>query len=89
MTTFAALMLRRFATDHDPRMRCLAPRDPDLPGGIAADPDSAVRHAVAAHPNLPEQALIALLDDPDEHTVRAAAGSPCLPRREMQRLVQL
>ncbi|GHH41471.1 hypothetical protein [Lentzea cavernae] len=93
MWTFPASVLRRFATDPDPRMRCLAPRDPDLPAGIAArlaaDPDAAVRHAVAGHPNLPEQALIALLDDPDERTVRAAAGSPRLPRREMRRLVEL
>lgn len=41
---FPPQTLRRFATDPDPRMRCLAPRDPDLPAEmaerLAADPDS-------------------------------------------------
>ncbi|MFD4636728.1 hypothetical protein ACFWN2_05395 [Lentzea sp. NPDC058436] len=90
---FPAQVLRRFATDPDPRMRCLAPRDPDLPGGIAAalaaDPAAEVRHAVAGHHNLPEHALVALLDDPDERTVHAAAGSLWLPVREMERLLRL
>jgi hypothetical protein len=42
--TFPPQTLRRFATDPDPRMRCLAPRDPELP------PDLAER--LAADPNI-------------------------------------
>ncbi|SFR27668.1 Leucine rich repeat variant [Lentzea waywayandensis] len=91
--TFPAEVLRRFATDPDPRMRCLAPRDPDLPAGIAtrlaADPDAEVRYAVAGHRNLPVEALIALLDDVDERTVHAAAASPRLPEARMERLLVL
>jgi hypothetical protein len=91
--TFPAEVLRRFATDPDPRMRCLAPRDPDLPAGtaarLAADPDAEVRHAVAGHRNLPAEALIALLDDVDERTVHAAAASPRLPEAQMERVLAL
>ncbi|MEU3645029.1 hypothetical protein AB0E59_16730 [Lentzea sp. NPDC034063] len=89
--TFPAEVVRRFATDPDPRMRCLAPRDPDLPAEttvrLATDPDADVRHAVADHRNLPEEALIALLDDSAERVVRAAAGSPRLPRAQMERVL--
>ncbi|WP_330275702.1 hypothetical protein OG205_08560 [Lentzea sp. NBC_00516] len=91
--TFPAEVLRRFATDPDPRMRCLAPRDPDLPAAIAArlaaDPDAEVRHAVAGHRTLPVESLIALLDDTDERTVHAAAASPRLPEARMERLLAL
>ncbi|MFJ8962141.1 hypothetical protein ACIRG5_22405 [Lentzea sp. NPDC102401] len=89
--TFPVEVLRRFATDPDPRMRCLAPRDPDLPAGtavrLATDPDVNVRQAVAGHRNLPEEALLALLDDSAERVVRAAAGSPRLPREQMERVL--
>jgi len=48
--------LRRLATDPDPRMRQLAPRDADLPvellRRLAADPDETVRRLIAAHPGL-------------------------------------
>lgn len=91
--TFPPDVLWRFADDPDPRMRCLAPRDPGLAPNLAeqlaADPDSAVRHAVAGHPRLPAAALITLLGDPSEQVARAAAGSPTLPRAHMSRLLTL
>ena len=89
----SSLVLRRFASDTNPRMRCLAPRDPDLPvdlaAQLAADPDHSVRQAVAAHPNLPTHALTTLLADSNEWVARAAAASPSLPVAEMERLLQL
>ncbi|HEX7662393.1 MAG TPA: HEAT repeat domain-containing protein [Pseudonocardiaceae bacterium] len=89
--TFPSQTLRRFASDSDPRMRCLAPRDPDLPADLAeqlaADPEASVRRAVAAHPLLPEHAIVTLLSDEDERVTRAAAGSPFLPMPEMERLL--
>jgi hypothetical protein len=91
--TFPPQTLHRFATDPDPRMRCLAPRDPDLPPGLAerlaADPESSVRHTVAGHPHLPTPALITLLADRSEWVARAAAGSPSLPVADMERLLTL
>ncbi|MET9225983.1 hypothetical protein [Lentzea sp. NPDC003310] len=89
--SFPPEVLRRFATDPDPRMRCLAPRDPDLPAalaaGLAEDPDPTVRREVAGHPTLPVASLIALLDD--ERTARAAAASPWLPAEQVERLLAL
>ncbi|MFD4657744.1 hypothetical protein ACFWP2_19185 [Kitasatospora sp. NPDC058444] len=83
--------LRRFATDPAPRLRSLAPRDPDLPAGLAerlaADPEERVRRAVAAHRNLPLPALFRLLADPCEHVAHAAAASPFLPAGHMERLL--
>jgi hypothetical protein len=91
--TFPAQTLRRFATDPDPRMRCLAPREPDLPADLAeqlaSDPESSVRGAIAPHPSLPIPALITLLADPVEWVARAAATSPTLPVAEMDRLLRL
>ncbi|USX54260.1 hypothetical protein [Lentzea sp. HUAS12] len=91
--TFPAEVLRRFAADEDPRMRCLAPRDPDLPAEVAArlatDPDAAVRCAVAGHRDLPVEALLALLDDSDRATVERAARSPRLPVEQRERLLRL
>jgi hypothetical protein len=91
--TFPPQTLRRFANDPDPRMRCLAPRDPNLPSKLAeqlaTDPENSVRCAVASHPRLPTPALIALLADQSEHVARAAAGSPSLPRAHMDRLLAL
>lgn len=90
---FPAETLRRFATDPDPRMRCLAPRDPDLPAELcarlAADPDSRVREAVAGHHNLNPRVLVELLSDGCEGPARAAAGSLWLPVRQMERLLAL
>ncbi|MFD1320603.1 hypothetical protein [Micromonospora sonneratiae] len=91
--TFPPETLRRFATDPDPRMRCLAPRDPDLPADLAerlaADPDGSVRRAIAPHPRLPTRVLITLLADPSEWIARAAAASPSLPAADMERLLLL
>ncbi|MEO3748335.1 hypothetical protein [Plantactinospora sp. B5E13] len=91
--TFPPEMLRRFATDPDPRMRVLAPRDPALPAELAerlaADPELSVRRAIAPHPSLPTRTLIALLADESESVTRAAAASPSLPVSEMERLLVL
>ncbi|MGW0434722.1 hypothetical protein ACWDV4_19575 [Micromonospora sp. NPDC003197] len=90
---FPAESLCRFATDADPRMRCLAPRNPDLPADLAeqlaADPESSVRRAVATHPRLPTRALLTLVADPNEWVARAAAASPSLPAADMERLLSL
>ncbi|GAA2558351.1 DUF2336 domain-containing protein [Winogradskya consettensis] len=87
--TFPPEVLRRLASDLDPRMRCLAPRDPDLPPAVAArlaaDPDIAVRREVARHPNLPVAFLITLLAD--EHVGEDAAANPSLPVADMTRLL--
>jgi hypothetical protein len=91
--TFSPQTLRRFAADADPRMRCLAVRDPDLPSHLAqqlaADPEPQVRHSIASHRNLPRQAQINLLADPSEWVVQAAAASPWLAVEQMQRLLIL
>ena len=93
MFTFPPQTLRRLATDPDPRMRCLAPRDPDLPveltERLATDPDNAVRHAAARHPNLPVHVRRALLADPSEWVAHAAAAAATLPVAEMERLLTL
>jgi hypothetical protein len=92
-TTFPPETLRRFADDPDPRIRALAPRDPDLPSALAArlaaDDDHLVRLEVARHPNLPVAALRALLTDEDEEesVVTAAASSPALPVEAMEELL--
>ena len=90
---FPPQTLRRLAADADPRMRCLAPRDPDLPAELAerlgADPDSAVRRAVAGHPNLPAHARSTLLADPSEEVAHAAATAATLPVADMDRLLIL
>ncbi|MET7420892.1 hypothetical protein [Dactylosporangium sp. NPDC005555] len=89
--TFPQATLRRLATDPDPRMRRLAPRDPDLPpdlaARLAADPEPVVRRSVAGHPRLPAATLIGLLADESAWVAEAAAGSPALSPAEMDRLL--
>ncbi|MEV0036858.1 hypothetical protein [Streptomyces sp. NPDC050804] len=86
-------VLRRLATDPDPRMRQLAPRDSDLPvelvRHLAADPDQTVRRAIASHPQLPTPELIQLLADPSESVATTAAANPNLPPEQMHRLLAL
>ncbi|MET9596187.1 hypothetical protein [Streptomyces sp. NPDC006459] len=86
-------VLRRLATDADPRMRQLAPRDPDLPvelaRRLAADPDHMVRRTIAAHPRLPAEELTRLLADPSESVAAAAAANPNLPTTGMYQLIAL
>ena len=85
--------LRRLASDHDPRMRALSPRDPDLPADLAAilaaDPDARVRREIASHPRLPAHNLLALLADPSESVARAAAANPILPPAYMHQVLSL
>ncbi|MEU1607914.1 hypothetical protein [Micromonospora matsumotoense] len=91
--TFTPQTLRRLATDPDPRMRCLAPRDVDLPveltERLATDPESMVRRAVAGHPKLLVHTRRALLADPDASVAHATAAAPTLPVAEMDRLLTL
>ncbi|MEU2448695.1 hypothetical protein ABZ605_01320 [Streptomyces sp. NPDC012765] len=86
-------VLRRLATDADPRMRQLAPRDPDLPvelaRRLAADPDHMVRRTIAAHPRLPAEELTRLLADPSEFVAATAAANPNLPTTGMYQLIAL
>ncbi|MEU8265226.1 hypothetical protein AB0C02_32040 [Micromonospora sp. NPDC048999] len=91
--TFPPQILRRLATDPDPRMRCLAPRDPDLPvemaESLSIDPDSAVRRTIAGYPHLPVHVRRALLADPNEWVAQTAAAAATLPVAEMDRLLAL
>lgn len=86
-------VLRRLATDADPRMRQLAPRDLDLPVDLvrrlAADPDQMVRRAIATHPRLLPHDLTQLLADPSESVAAAAAGNPDLSHRHMHHILTL
>ncbi|MFI8092714.1 hypothetical protein ACIF9R_31060 [Streptomyces sp. NPDC086080] len=86
-------VLRRLASDPDPRMRQLAPRDPDLPvelvRRLAADPEEGVRRAIAAHPRLPTCDLTKLLADSSESVAAAAAANPNLPPQHMHQLLAL
>lgn len=86
-------VLRRLATDPDPRMRQLAPRDLDLPvelvRRLAADPDHTVRRAIATHPRLSACDLTQLLDDSSESVATAAASNSNLPPQHMHRLLTL
>ncbi|HEV2640657.1 MAG TPA: hypothetical protein VGX23_36370 [Actinocrinis sp.] len=83
--------LRRPATDPDPGMRVLGPRDPDLPAELAIrlapDPDASARRAVAGHRSLPTHVLVTLLADTSESVAQAAAGNPNLPLQHMHRLL--
>ncbi|WP_239516203.1 HEAT repeat domain-containing protein [Streptomyces sp. ICC4] len=89
--SFPAETLRRFATDAQPRLRSFAPRDPDLPPGLAeklaSDPEPRVRHAVAPHRNLPLPSLLRLLTDSTADVAEAAAASPFLPVKHMEGLL--
>ncbi|MER6557651.1 hypothetical protein ABT300_07760 [Streptomyces sp. NPDC001027] len=86
-------VLRRLASDPDPRMRQLAPRDLDLPvelvRRLAADPDARVRRAIVTHPRLPTRDLTELLADSSESVAAAAAAQPRLPLPAMHRLLAL
>ncbi|MQY12578.1 hypothetical protein SRB5_27140 [Streptomyces sp. RB5] len=86
-------VLRRLATDPDPRMRELSPRDPDLPLNLirrlVADPESSVRREIAAHPGVPPDALAQLVADESGWVAAAAAANPGLPLDQMDRILGL
>jgi hypothetical protein len=86
-------ILRRLASDPEPRMRQLAPRDLDLPvelvRRLAADPDERVRLAIVTHPRLPTRDLTELLADSSESVAAAAAAHPHLPLPHMHQLLAL
>ncbi|CAM5491704.1 hypothetical protein SALBM311S_11384 [Streptomyces alboniger] len=86
-------VLRRLASDPDPRMRELAPRDLNLPVALvrrlAADPDARVRRAIAAHPRLPPRELTELLSDSSERVAAAASGKTDLSPQHMHQLLVL
>ncbi|MEU3616161.1 hypothetical protein ABZ725_28070 [Streptomyces sp. NPDC006872] len=89
--TFPSEVLRRFATDPEPRLRSFAPRDPNLPSELAeklaSDPEDRVRRAVAPHRNLPLPSLFRLLADPSGRVAEAAGASPFLPVERMEWLL--
>lgn len=82
--------LAAFADHADPVVRRLVALDPHadpaLVERLCADPDAAVRQAMAACPRLPVTRITALLDDPDlaEH----AAVNPALPVDRMHRILR-
>lgn len=86
-------VLRRLASDPDPRMRQLAPRDLNLPvelvRRLAADPDHTVRRVIVTHPRLPIRDLTQLLADSSESVAAAAAANPNLPPQYMHQLLAL
>ncbi len=81
--------LARFAEDQRPHARLLAARDPEAGPHVLrrllADPDEAVRWAVARSPHIAVREIIALLDDPG--LCGSAAANPSLPVAEMARRI--
>ncbi|QNP75454.1 hypothetical protein IAG44_42670 [Streptomyces roseirectus] len=53
---------------------------------VACLGDVRARVVAAAHPALPVEVLVGLVQDGDEAVVRAAAANPSLPRDVMSRL---
>ncbi|MFE5329676.1 hypothetical protein ACFRCG_25135 [Embleya sp. NPDC056575] len=81
--------LARFADDPDPGMRELVLRDPDAPIEVVvrllADSERCVRTALARHPALAGERLLAVLDDPELGP--SAAANPALPGAVMWRIL--
>ncbi|MGW4380794.1 hypothetical protein [Kitasatospora sp. NPDC004531] len=85
----AALLAELVRADHNvATLRALAAHPAaDGPTLTACLRDTRARRRAAAHPALPLDQLLALLDDLDPVTVQAAAANPALPVAEMLRLM--
>ncbi|WP_371525460.1 PE-PGRS family protein [Streptomyces sp. NBC_01283] len=83
--------LLHYADDPDPRMRRLAPDDPEstpeLVERLSRDSSEEVRHRAASDPRLTAASAIRLLDDPRDSVRHAAARHPRLPARVLVRLL--
>ncbi|MFF1716778.1 PE-PGRS family protein [Streptomyces sp. NPDC058268] len=83
--------LLRYADDPNPRMRRLAPDDPEstpeLVERLSRDPSEEVRHRAATDPRLTVASAIRLLDDPRDSVRHAAARHPRLPALVLVRLL--
>ncbi|MEU3908881.1 hypothetical protein AB0F20_34625 [Streptomyces goshikiensis] len=71
----------------DPDTRAIAVRHADPSPELARDPDSGVRGAVAAHPNLPAELRAVLAADPDVFVRNTIAARPDTPSPLRERLV--
>ncbi|MEU0073701.1 PE-PGRS family protein [Streptomyces sp. NPDC006332] len=84
--------LLRHADDPNPRMRRLAPDDPEstpeLVARLSRDPSAEVRYRAATDPRLPAECVVLLLEDPHDHIRGAAARHPGLPVRVLVRLLR-
>ncbi|CAM5433567.1 hypothetical protein SALBM311S_07052 [Streptomyces alboniger] len=84
--------LLRYADDPNPRMRRLAPDDPEstpeLVARLSRDPSAEVRYRAATDPRLPAACAVLLLEDAHEHIRGAAARHPRLPVRVLIRLLR-
>ncbi|CAL9582220.1 PE-PGRS family protein [Streptomyces sp. enrichment culture] len=84
--------LLRYADDPSPRMRRLAPDDPEatpeLVERLSRDPAAEVRRRTAEDPRLSPATVVRLLDDVDEGVRVAAARNPALPARALVRLLR-
>ncbi|MFF0161436.1 PE-PGRS family protein [Streptomyces sp. NPDC005263] len=84
--------LLRYADDPNPRMRRLAPDDPEstpeLVARLSRDPSAEVRYRAATDPRLPAECVVLLLEDPHDHIRGAAARHPNLPVRVLVRLLR-
>ncbi|WP_406483043.1 hypothetical protein [Streptomyces platensis] len=85
--------LLRYAEDPNPRMRQLAPDDPEstleLVERFSRDSAPEVRLRAATDPRLTTSSAVRMLDDPHEHIRHAAARHPTLPVAVMRQMMQL
>ncbi|MFG3604817.1 hypothetical protein [Micromonospora chersina] len=86
LPNFPTTALAQFADDQDPAVRQLVARDPqadpELVDRLTHDPDAAVRHAMAACPQLPVDRIVELLDHAE--LAESAAANPSLPVHVMR-----
>ncbi|OEJ97812.1 PE-PGRS family protein [Streptomyces thermolilacinus SPC6] len=84
--------LLRYADDPSPRMRRLAPDDPEstpeLVERLSRDPAAEVRRRAAEDPRLSPATAVRLLDDVHEGVRVTAARNPNLPARALVRLLR-
>ncbi|WP_327136941.1 PE-PGRS family protein [Streptomyces sp. NBC_01340] len=84
--------LLRHADDPNPRMRQLAPDEPEstpeLVERFSRDPDEEVRYRAAKDPRLTAASAVRLLDDPHAHIRQAAFWHARFPARVIVRLLR-